>query len=94
MFRLTKVFLRVWITATSLAAFGLGWAVLAHSPKPAPLLSSQPAAASWSASQLPPIPSLAQLQTGGPSISSGITGSLSMAPSADFNPPPIRTRGS
>jgi hypothetical protein len=34
------------------------------------------------------------LQIGGPSISSGISGNLSMAPSANFSPPRIRTMGS
>lgn len=94
MFKQTKVFLRIWITLTSLAAFGLGWAVLAHSPKPAPLLGSQAASGSSLAAQFPPIPSLQQLQASNPSFSSGTILNFTLAPSANVSAPPLRTMGS
>ena len=94
MVKLTKIFVRIWITATSLAAFGIGWAILAHSPKPAPLVAVQPASVPLSPTQLPPIPSLQQLQLGGPLVSSTLSGNLSLAPSGNFSPPRLRTMGS
>ena len=32
--RATKLFLRLWITATSVLSFFAGWIMLAHAPKP------------------------------------------------------------
>jgi hypothetical protein len=37
--------LRFWITVTSVLSFVGGWIMLAHAPKPAPLLQDAPAAA-------------------------------------------------
>jgi len=94
MFKQTKIFLRIWIVLTSLAAFGLGWAALAHSPKPAPLLGSQASSASSLAAQFPPIPSLQQLQPSSASTSSGTSLNFSLAPSANVSAPLLRTMGS
>ncbi len=46
--KLWKSIIRIWITLTSLVSFLIGWAVLAHSPKPNP----------FKASDLPPMPEL------------------------------------
>jgi len=94
MIKRTKVFLRLWVAATSLAALLFGWAVLAHAPKPAPLLRAQPVSGSMPAVQLPAIPSLQQLQANSPSTSSGFSLSYSPAPSTSASPPRLRTMGS
>lgn len=94
MIKQTKTYLRIWITATALVAMGLGWTVLAHSPKPAPLLGSQTASASSLAAQLPPIPSLQQLEAGSSSASSRISLNFSAPPSSFASAPVLRTMGS
>jgi hypothetical protein len=59
--RLMRTALRVWIASTSVAGFMAGWALLAHAPKPAPLVSTPPASAEVS---LPPLPTLPPLDQG------------------------------
>jgi hypothetical protein len=53
-----KLTLRVWITATSLAAFMFGWVFLAHSPKPIDKTLTSGASTNGG---LAPIPSLESL---------------------------------
>jgi len=55
--------LRIWITAGSLAGFIGGWALLAHSPKPAQSASdlSQAGGSSQAQVELQPLPTLAPL---------------------------------
>jgi hypothetical protein len=59
--RITRLALRVWIATTSLAGFLGGWVLLAHAPKPAPLVMAAPASAEAS---LPPLPTLPALGEG------------------------------
>jgi hypothetical protein len=59
--KITRTALRVWIASTSLAGFLAGWGLLAHAPKPAPLVTPAPAAAEVS---LPPLPTLPALNGG------------------------------
>lgn len=59
--RVTRMALRIWIASTSLAGFLGGWILLAHAPKPAPLVA--PLAASSEVS-LPPLPDLPPLDGG------------------------------
>jgi hypothetical protein len=50
--KLVKKSLRVWLTIASVFTFLVGWVILAHSNKPAPLQIGQPAISS-PASNLP-----------------------------------------
>ncbi|HEY5982348.1 MAG TPA: hypothetical protein VIU38_02670 [Anaerolineales bacterium] len=52
--RLTSVLLRTWMALTSVFSFLIGWAMLAHAPKP-----TQASAAAQSAAR--PLPTLAPL---------------------------------
>lgn len=58
MYNLTKKVLRLWITVSSISAFLFGWTVLAHAPKPSPLVSRPVVTVQQS---LPPLTSLAPL---------------------------------
>lgn len=69
-----KLALRIWIAFTAAVSFLMGWAMLAHSGKPAPVsaFSSGSTAASGSQLVLPtlaPIPSLNDLGASQPSQS-------------------------
>ena len=62
-----KSLIRVWFTLASLASFLIGWAVLAHAPKP-----NQFNAANIPAMpRLDPVPSLDQVMVSGQSQSVG-----------------------
>jgi hypothetical protein len=64
-----KSLIRVWFTLASLASFLIGWAVLAHAPKPNQFnLSDIPAAP-----RLDPIPSLDQMMASGQSQPAGFS---------------------
>jgi len=63
--KVMRIALRVWIASTSLAGFLAGWGLLAHAPKPAPLVTPAPAAAEVS---LPPLPTLPPLNLNGGSL--------------------------
>lgn len=54
--KLLKFGMRFWITLTSVFSFLVGWAMLAHAPKPVQ------AAAALSSSSTAPLPTLAPLQ--------------------------------
>lgn len=56
-----RLALRVWIASMSLVGFLGGWVLLAHAPKPAPLVTSAPASTEVS---LPPLPTLPALGDG------------------------------
>ena len=58
--KIYKKAIRVWITLVSLVSFGVGWIVLAHSPKPNQFKASDVQAVP----ALPPIPSIDQLSSG------------------------------
>ena len=85
--KLTKTFLHLWLSLASVAAFAFGWAFLAHSQKPAPLVVPQVQIFTPSQAALEPIPSISDL----------LKGSSSPAPVFQ-NPvvsfPRLRTRGS
>jgi hypothetical protein len=55
-----KNVLRLWIAGASMAGFVGGWALLAHSPKPAPLINATPAVAT-----LPPLQPVPSINGGG-----------------------------
>jgi hypothetical protein len=56
-----RLALRVWIATASLIGFLGGWVLLAHAPKPAPLVTNTPTSAEVS---LPPLPTLPPLGDG------------------------------
>ena len=56
-----KFGLRFWITLTSLASFMGGWIMLAHAPKPAPLIQD---AANTALPTLEPLPPLSDFRSG------------------------------
>jgi len=81
-----KVGLRIWIALCSLAGFLTGWAMLAHSPKPAPAAQTASLEQPVQLPALPPMPSFSQ------------TGSnfqpLPLQPQTSFAMPRLRTGGS
>lgn len=60
----TKLGLRLWIAMSSVAGFLGGWALLAHSPKPAQLVQNQPVVESTPLPTLAPLPSFNQRSQG------------------------------
>jgi hypothetical protein len=58
MHKLTKTFLHLWISLASIAAFALGWAFIAHSQKPAPLVAPQVQVVVPTQAALQPVPAL------------------------------------
>ena len=56
--KLTKTFLHLWMLLASLAALAFGWAFLAHSQKPAPLVQPQVQIVTSSQPTLESIPTL------------------------------------
>jgi len=64
-----KSLIRVWFTLASLASFLIGWAVLAHAPKPNQFNASDIPAAP----RLDPIPSLDQMMASGQSQPAGFS---------------------
>jgi hypothetical protein len=53
---LLKIGLRFWLTLTSVLSFVMGWVMLAHAPKPNPLVSA-------STNMLAPLPTLKPLNS-------------------------------
>ncbi len=94
-----KLGLRVWIAITSILSFLFGWALFSHSGKPAPLIvTQQPDSAQQSQPQfqpanLPPVPSIDQLTSGGNSGGLQPLPSLTQNTSPNFFPR-FRSRGS
>ena len=64
-----KSLIRVWFTLASLASFLIGWAVLAHAPKPNQFNASNIPAMP----RLDPVPSLDQVMVSGQSQSVGFS---------------------
>lgn len=89
-----KIFVRLWIGLTSLAAFIGGWIFLGHSGKPVSAASLNAQDAAGQVQSLQPLPTLEPL----PSLDSGSTvQQFSNQPSfqQNFNfTPRFRTRGS
>lgn len=92
MTKLMKTLLRLWIAGISTAGLLFGWIFLAHSGKPAALVT-QPAGASITITspQLEAIPSLEELQANQPGASQLAS---PVRPSVTFNFPRLRTMGS
>ncbi len=95
--RLTRIALRVWIALTSVFSFLIGWAMLAHSPKPVQAAAGTTSAPSQ-AVVVAPLPTLAPLAP------LDLTGSFSgaalpapqivvQAPPRTFSQAPIFTTG-
>jgi len=93
MHKLTKPLLHLYLSLGSVAAFAIGWVFLAHSPKPAPLVPSQPQSqvqvSTMVQPTLEPVPSLNDYLKNG-----NATSSLPVFQSPSFNFPRLRTRGS
>jgi len=89
--KMIKTLLRLWIAGISTAGLLLGWIFLAHSGKPAALVTPAAALTSLTTPQLEAIPSLEELranQPGGGQLASPVQ------PSLTFNFPRLRTMGS
>ncbi len=65
--KLWKKLIRIWFTLASLASFLVGWAVLAHAPKPNQFNASDVPAMP----RLDPVPSLEQVMLSGQTQSLG-----------------------
>ncbi len=75
--KLLKFGMRFWITLTSVFSFMIGWAMLAHAPKPVQ------ASAAQTTSSVAPLPTLAPLQPLNFSSNGGIqTQQFSVVPPA------------
>jgi hypothetical protein len=82
-----KIGLRIWIATSSLLGFLGGWALLAHSPKPAQ--PSQPPALQVQPVELPPLPPMPSFNTSNANIQP-----LQAIPQSSFSLPRMRTGGS
>lgn len=85
--KLTKPLLRIWLSLASIATFATGWAMLAHAPKPAPLMAPPAEVTSLTLPELQPIPGLQELRNGRPA-----SPSISINRAVGF--PRLRARGS
>jgi hypothetical protein len=81
-----KIGLRIWIATSSLLGFLCGWALLAHSPKPAQ--PSQPPALVQPV-ELPPLPPMPSFNVNNTNIQP-----LPAIPQTSFSLPRMRTGGS
>ena len=99
--KIQKNSLRVWFALTSVTGFMGGWAVLAHSPKPAQ--ASQADVSQSTAAELTPLPTLPPLaplpslsqQSQGQSQAQKLTiQPLPSIPQTGFRQPRFRTGGS
>jgi len=59
--KITKSIIHVWVSLASMAAFMFGWAIFAHTEKPAPLIVQQPPSMQLEVPSLEPIPSIDEL---------------------------------
>lgn len=69
--KIMKLALRFWIALTSVVSFLIGWAMLAHSPKPVQA-KTVPAASSIAATPLPTLAPLPSFDFSGGSASNNI----------------------
>lgn len=81
--RIMKVALRFWIALTSVFSFLVGWAMLAHSPKPVQAKSLVTSASSAVITPLPTLAPLPSLEFSGNSSSNG-----SQVPQVNIQQPP------
>ncbi len=93
-----KIGLRIWIAITAAVSFFSGWALLAHSGKPAPLSASLTASGSTSGPlslpTLAPVPPLSSFTSGQTQPQQSLQ-PLQVQPSSPFaSAPALRTRGS
>jgi len=81
--KMIKLALRLWIALTSVASFLVGWAMLAHAPKPVPAKTLSAPAQSV---VLTPLPTLAPL----PSVnfSGASSGGSFLVPQVNIQAPP------
>jgi hypothetical protein len=95
-----KLGLRIWLAFTAAVSFLTGWAMLAHSGKPAPLsasasLSGSSSTAPLSLPTLAPVPSLNDFTSGQPLQQQSLQPlSIQSMPSLSSALPGLRTRGS
>jgi hypothetical protein len=89
MHKATKSIMHVWISLASIAVFGFGWAVFAHSAKPAPLAVEQQPSINVVVPTLAPIPSIDELVS-----SSSSSQSTQFFQNPTFSAPRLRARGS
>jgi hypothetical protein len=87
MYKLTKTFLHLWMLLASIVGLAFGWAFLAHSQKPAPLL--QPQVQIFTSSQ----PTLEPILTINDFLKNG-TRSVPVFQNSNITFPRLRTRGS
>lgn len=96
--KLPKNSLRVWFTLTSVTGFFGGWAVLAHSPKPAQNAQttvSQPSMVEITPlPTLPPLPSISQQSQNQVQSQSQAIQPLPSFPQTGFVQPRFRSGGS
>jgi hypothetical protein len=88
--KINKTIMHVWISFVSLGAFVFSWALLVHSPKPAPLIAPEPRlaqAASTGLTRLELIPSLNDFLNSG-------SRQVQTPQSSTRVQPRLRTRGS
>ena len=88
--KISKTIMHLWISAVSLGAFVFSWALLVHSPKPAPLAVIKPLIAQSAPSDQPrlePIPTLNDLLKSG-------TRQVQIPQTSTTVRPRLRTRGS
>ena len=85
--KIIKTAMHLWISIASLGAFGIGWALISHSNKPAPLEITQPQVAAYNIPTLQPVPSLEDLLTDS-------SQSVQVFQNQSFAMPRLRTRGS
>ncbi len=82
--RIMKLALRFWIALTSIVSFLIGWAMLAHSPKPvqAKVLAPVPSSAATPFPTLAPLPSF--------DLSGGSQGGIIQLPPVTIQQPPVQ----
>ena len=91
----TKNGLRIWIASASVVSFMGGWSLLAHAPKPAPLVTSsqKPSVSAPALAPLPTLPPLPQLNGSGSTQVQDLQPLQTMPQTQSFFPR-MRTSGS
>ncbi len=89
-----KIGLRIWIALSSVLGFLSGWALLAHSPKPAqPSQHLQPVQVQ--PVSLPPLPPMPSFDSGNTTIQQmPVIPQSSFIPQSNYGYPSMRTGGS
>ncbi len=81
--KIMKLALRFWIALTSVISFLVGWAMLAHAPKPVQAKTLQPE----TSLQVTPLPTLAPLPS--LDLSGAVQGGGIQVPSVTIQQPPV-----